>query len=89
MISKNPVAIIIKKMFDNHLKKHDIVEWFKTRKDFKIEYKNNTYIFTWNQAQYVEDWDCIVTNIPQEYKITNLEIIEQMMKDNFKKWSAK
>ena len=54
-------------------------EMFDTKRDLKIEYKDDTYIFTWKQA--VNTPDRIVINVPCEYKITELDIIEQMIRD--------
>lgn len=61
--------------------------WFQTRKNLNIDYKNNKYIITWTQAFDTED--CIVTNVPCKYEITDLEIVEQMIRDNLGKWSVK
>jgi len=61
--------------------------WFDTRKDLSIDYKNNKYIITWKQA--FDTKDCIVANVPCIYEITDLEIIEQMIRDNFERWGVK
>lgn len=67
---------IIKEIFNNNLKECDMYDWKGTIRNLNVEYIRSKYIFTWKQAKYVENWDCIVINIPCEFVLSDKDIIE-------------